>query len=393
MPKRSDGYFLTIPGSVFEDANLSDPEKLFYALISGLTVDRGYCYASDAYLSERTGKDPRTVRRLISSLEEAGHVYTETEPKTNGAGGRERRIFLSVSYLPKPAGVADISEASNPHLHDADADLGEGLRTPGEGTGQECPEPSEGTGQKCPGVQDKNVRSLYRKNKEGEYITTPNSSSITTVEAGLEILEDAATDCERKEWKGKRFWSDLDDEKHREVILDFLTMYDTPDPLAFAWAWKRAFGGQPSPLLKQSIYVRAFRPTLSEEEIRERWEKLIAAIAVAGNAGFTGSPGSIEYILKSWKENPPGGKPVPASARVPLRFYTQADIDAFKGWGAIPSDFVATKHPKGFFCYALSGDVRPTVTHKLIELDLPTITVRDWPDGLEIIYPKKEEAA
>lgn len=396
MPNRTDGYFLTIPGSVYEDANLSDAEKLFFALVSGLTVERGYCYASDEYLARRTGKNPRSVRRIVSALEDADHLRTETTPKTNGAGGRERRIYIKTSYLPKEKGVQDTGNASNLHLHDAEAFSAGGYRTPGEGTGQKCPEPSEGSGQKCPGVQDKNVRSYIEKNKEEEYITTQNSSSIPTVEAGLSELEDATTGEDRKEWEGERFWSDQDEEKNGNAIRDFLTMYDTPDPIAFSWAWKRAFGFQPPPFIKTSLYVRAFSHELTKEQVRERWEKLIAAVAVCANAGLSGSPGSIEYVLKSWKENPPGGKKAKPGKRVPLRFYKQADIDRFKEeLGAIPADFVAWRHESGAFLYALSEDVRPFVVNKLIDLDLPTIRVSDWPEGLSLIYPstKKEEVA
>ena len=397
MPKKNDGYFLTIPGSVYDDDNLSDAEKLFFALVSGLTVERGYCYASDEYLSRRTGKNPRSVRRIISALEEAGHLKTETKPKTDGAGGRERRIYLTLSYGVNGQGVKDTGKVSNLHLRDAEAHSAGGYRTPGEGTGQKCPEPSGGSGQKCPGVQDKNVRSYIGKNKKEEYLTTQNSRSITTVEAGLDELEDATTrEDGRKEWEGKRFWSDRDDEKHRNAILDFLSLYDVPDPINCSWAWKRAVGFQPSPFLKQSLYTRAFRPDLSKEEVRERWDKLIAAVAVAANAGLNGSPGSIEYVLKSWKENPPGGKKVAPEKRVPIRFYRQDELDVFKGWGAIPADFVAWRAGNGAFVYALSEGVRPFVVNKLIDLDLPTIRVSDWPDGLELIYPsteKEEEAA
>ena len=98
---KSRGYYLTITARVYDDPDLSDSSKLFYGLISSLTNERGYCYGSDLYLSERSGKASRTVRRLISELEAKDHVIVETEPRTDGSGGSNRRIWLKDSYREK----------------------------------------------------------------------------------------------------------------------------------------------------------------------------------------------------------------------------------------------------------------------------------------------------
>lgn len=88
------GLYYVVPAEVFEDDNLEDSEKMLYALISGLSNNTGYCYASDNYLSERRKCDARHIRRMVLKLEEHGYVKRETIKK---GMNWERKIFITHS--------------------------------------------------------------------------------------------------------------------------------------------------------------------------------------------------------------------------------------------------------------------------------------------------------
>lgn len=86
-------YFAVITGPVLDDRVLSDSAKLLYGRITSMTDRKGYCWATNSYLSELSGYGLRTITRLIAQLEERGHVWTETVPAPK-TGGRERRIYI-----------------------------------------------------------------------------------------------------------------------------------------------------------------------------------------------------------------------------------------------------------------------------------------------------------
>ena len=88
---RTAGMYYVIPAQVFEDAKLEHSEINFYALLSGLAFNDGYCWASDKYLASRMRVEDRTIRKWILKLEKLGYIRRETERK----GLRwERKIFL-----------------------------------------------------------------------------------------------------------------------------------------------------------------------------------------------------------------------------------------------------------------------------------------------------------
>lgn len=75
------GLYYVIPSSVFEDCRLEHSEVVFYALISGLATNEGYCYASDLYFSSRMKVSERTIRDWLQRLEKFGHLKRETTKK------------------------------------------------------------------------------------------------------------------------------------------------------------------------------------------------------------------------------------------------------------------------------------------------------------------------
>ena len=57
-----------IPLEILENEKLSDKEKLLYSIILSLSLDTGYCYANNRYLSKILNITTRRVSKLISSL-------------------------------------------------------------------------------------------------------------------------------------------------------------------------------------------------------------------------------------------------------------------------------------------------------------------------------------
>lgn len=77
-PTPRAGLYYVIPSQIFEDSDLSHSEVLFYGLISGISHNDGYCYASDDYLAERMNREKRIVQDWLKKLEEHGYIKRET---------------------------------------------------------------------------------------------------------------------------------------------------------------------------------------------------------------------------------------------------------------------------------------------------------------------------
>ena len=124
------GFYAVIPADVRYDERIPPNAKLLYAEISALSDASGVCNAGDEWFLRCYGLSDRTVRRLLSALEEAGYIKTETvrDPETGQVTGRE--VYLGAAYAAKI--LNDLKQQS-----DAQA------------TGQKCP---EATGQNCPGI-------------------------------------------------------------------------------------------------------------------------------------------------------------------------------------------------------------------------------------------------
>lgn len=101
------GFFAVLPASVRYDARLSASEKIFFAEITSLTEDEGYCYASNAYFCQLYGAGERTVQRWLKDLQAAG--YIRIEPAAAGEDARPRRIFMAGGAV-RGADVAAVAE-------------------------------------------------------------------------------------------------------------------------------------------------------------------------------------------------------------------------------------------------------------------------------------------
>lgn len=89
------GYWAVLPAAVRYDPQLPDKAKILYAEISALTDQRGYCFASNAYLQELFNISDRTLQRILKALQAGGYIRIQ-----DGDGGAGRRkIYAGINPL------------------------------------------------------------------------------------------------------------------------------------------------------------------------------------------------------------------------------------------------------------------------------------------------------
>lgn len=71
------GYFAVIPATVLFNNDLKPNEKLLYALITALSNKEGYCYASNRYLGEKLGVDPKTITNWLADLRKYNYIMVD----------------------------------------------------------------------------------------------------------------------------------------------------------------------------------------------------------------------------------------------------------------------------------------------------------------------------
>ena len=77
-------WMAVIPATILFDHELNDRDKIIYAIISNLTHDRGYCWASNKYLAEKLDCNAKTISRAIKKLSDKN--YIDVEMLTNPSG-------------------------------------------------------------------------------------------------------------------------------------------------------------------------------------------------------------------------------------------------------------------------------------------------------------------
>jgi len=88
----SEGYGI-LPNKVLFDSELSSTAKLLYTLISSLCAKKGYCFASNKYLSEKLKISTVQISKLTTSLEK----YLSFENRTSVI----RKIYLNTDLKQK----------------------------------------------------------------------------------------------------------------------------------------------------------------------------------------------------------------------------------------------------------------------------------------------------
>ena len=78
------GYYAVIPATILFNKELKANEKLLYAIITILSNKEGYCFASNAYLSNLLDAQPHTISKWVSHLRECGFVCLDMIKNSQG---------------------------------------------------------------------------------------------------------------------------------------------------------------------------------------------------------------------------------------------------------------------------------------------------------------------
>lgn len=71
------GYYSVIPATILYNKELKANEKLLYAIITSLACKEGYCFATNKYLAEKLGVNPKTISSWISDLQKRKFIIAE----------------------------------------------------------------------------------------------------------------------------------------------------------------------------------------------------------------------------------------------------------------------------------------------------------------------------
>ena len=85
------GNYAILPAVIRYDNNLTDSEKLLFCELTALSNKKGYCYASNKYLSGIFNVTVDTVSRRINRLKNKGYLHVEMI--RDGKEIKERHIY------------------------------------------------------------------------------------------------------------------------------------------------------------------------------------------------------------------------------------------------------------------------------------------------------------
>lgn len=92
------GYYSIIPATVLYNKNLKANEKLLYVIITSLACKEGYCFATNKYLAEKLGVNPKTISNWISDLRDRNFIKVELIRNENKQV-IQRKIYINdVAY-------------------------------------------------------------------------------------------------------------------------------------------------------------------------------------------------------------------------------------------------------------------------------------------------------
>src|SRR5699024_1891412 len=88
---KQGGNYAILPAVIRYDNNLTDSEKLLFCELTALSNKKGYCYASNKYLSGIFNVTVDTVSRRINRLKNKGYLHVEMI--RDGKKIKERHIY------------------------------------------------------------------------------------------------------------------------------------------------------------------------------------------------------------------------------------------------------------------------------------------------------------
>lgn len=69
---------IILDDSIVKRNKINSTDKLVYGVIKALTNNKGYCYASNDYISKKVNLSKRTISKSISNLRKANYIRVET---------------------------------------------------------------------------------------------------------------------------------------------------------------------------------------------------------------------------------------------------------------------------------------------------------------------------
>ena len=70
-------HYIRIPESIFLDKIISPSSKSLYRYIQLFAIKKGYCYASNEYISNCFGLSKRSITRLLKELKDKEYIRIE----------------------------------------------------------------------------------------------------------------------------------------------------------------------------------------------------------------------------------------------------------------------------------------------------------------------------
>jgi DNA-binding HxlR family transcriptional regulator len=102
----SRSYYAVITSTVLYSKDLTARQKLIYAMISNLSKEKGYSWATNAYFADAMGCDERTIQRDLKALEDGEFVVRKIyRNKDNSV--KYRALYLTdrlVTRITEPDG-------------------------------------------------------------------------------------------------------------------------------------------------------------------------------------------------------------------------------------------------------------------------------------------------
>ncbi len=69
---------IVLDDSIVKNNSINSTDKLVYGVIKALTNNKGYCYASNDYISKKINLSKRTITKSINNLRKANYIRVET---------------------------------------------------------------------------------------------------------------------------------------------------------------------------------------------------------------------------------------------------------------------------------------------------------------------------
>lgn len=68
---------IILDDSIVKSEKINFTEKLVYGVILSLANNKGYCYASNEYISEKVNLSKRTITKSIGELKKVNYIRVE----------------------------------------------------------------------------------------------------------------------------------------------------------------------------------------------------------------------------------------------------------------------------------------------------------------------------